>query len=221
MFRGVIFTLLLAFTSRAHADRVELSAVIAHPERFDSREVTVVGLAADNGNGLYVFPTFEAASKGTRHTQGAAYVPYPHEVNYHRHWVEITGVVHAERHGWADENPCEIWMTHFRDLRREGRVLWPEDIGLFLNATSATIMFESEVNGGGSEVKEVKPHQSDDAIIIPSGRLIVYKRPGMKVMFTTKLQYPKRRPEDPSERRFRFAVHENGLEFVGEEGSSR
>lgn len=213
--KRTIVILILTLTSHARGDRIDLSAIIAHPQKFDGREVTVTGLAADNANGLYVFPTFEAASKGARNTESATYVPYPHKEDYNRHWVEVSGVVHAGRHGWAGQNPCEIWMTHFRDLYPEKRALWPEDIGSFLNATSTSIVLETDVAGGAGTATVLNSYQTATVPIIPFGRLVVSH--GAKVMFTAQLRYPKRRPKDPPERRFRFVIHEHRLDFVGKQ----
>ncbi|MGH8094851.1 MAG: hypothetical protein ACREIF_15490 [Chthoniobacterales bacterium] len=216
MSKVIIVALTAALASYAAADHVKLSAIIAHPQEFDGRKVTVIGLAADNGNDLYVFPTFEAASEGRTNTRGAVYVPGPFKRDYNRHWVEVIGVVHASKHGWAGQNPCEIEMIQFRDLRHEKRLLWPEDIGLFFNATSSPVIVDSEIRSGAGSGTLINPHQTGTALIIPSGQLVVYRGADMKVIFTAKLQYPKRRPEHPSERSFRFVVHKHSLELAGE-----
>ena len=214
--------MLLVVGAHLHAAEVDLKTLIANPKQFDGKMVTTTGLVADSGNGVYLFPDFLSAAKGGRDARQAAYIPDTRGLftkDDHRCWFAIQGVVNSRGHGPWGDNPCEIEVTSIRKLRPEKRPLWPDDIGVFLNATSEGVMVDSELPDGGSAIVEIAPSQTQPVQIIPGGEVTISRSAGLSSskakMYTTRLHYPQRKRSEPSERRFRFVVRDHGIDMAG------
>ena len=211
-----IAIILFALSRYAGAAEVDLKAIIADPQRFDGQKVTTRGLAEDAGNGLYLFPDFTTAAKSAFAGQRTAYLRGAFKLEDNRCWFAVTGIVRAHLHGPWGQNRCEIEITNIRKLYREKRLLWPEDFGVFRNATPTTVFVESELSDGGSTGTIISANQTGEVEINFRGVLTVkdwsaseFPKP---IMFRAKVEIPSRKPQEPSERNFHFVIHKDRLE---------
>ena len=108
---------IIAFAALAEsivaAPITDFQKLLAAPALFDGKRVTLIGVASIGGAEFYLYPTAREARKAgaavfiNRNLEG------PRLDKFSNHWLKVTGVVNARRHGPFNFDSCEIWLEHF------------------------------------------------------------------------------------------------------------
>jgi hypothetical protein len=129
----------------SHLFGTELREVLAHPENFENRRITVVGIARVPG---YFYLCQDEKAAADRHPSMALLVrknnfAQPEYRELDRQWVRVTGVMSAQpRRGW--DPGSGVLLTHVELLRNRPppRIKDTTVMGIFRNSTREPLAIE-------------------------------------------------------------------------------
>jgi len=216
---------LLGTAGHLFGDQVALKVLLDHPERYQGRTVSTIGLALESGSGFYLFDNVKSAAAldTTRAVYVGDRVRQPIFTSKESHyWFSVRGTVDARRHGPWGDCPCEIVVESRQALRRESKRFGLKDVGYFRNATRRRIDVQEEGNGSVCILRPGEEGSLDD---LKSGTITISDFSGEPYpkLFETKISLPPRTSsaDEPDERHFRFTVLENRLLMEKKRGLRR
>lgn len=176
----------LALADAILAGNVRFDELVAHPERFNGRRISVVGVAEDGGDRIDVYRDIEARRGIDLAKAFMAYIPpefpnYPgtnmgHYVYANARWVRVTGVVDTRIRGrWGDER---------FGLRLQSLTLLPKPrlmefvciSAIILNTTASDIAIEVRRDDGGTYFGMSADDTAADACISENGTVTAILR---------------------------------------------
>ena len=146
----------------------DLQDVLTHPERYEGRELDVIGIARVPGY-FYLFADIEAAAKTEllnallirqNNFAGEKY----READ--RQWVRVVGVMSSEpRRGWDFGTGVLPNRIQFLRDRPPPRIADGTVLGVFLNATAEPLVIQLLSQSEGGATFFLAPHEADKTII--------------------------------------------------------
>lgn len=117
-----VFVLALAAAAFEAMEKPPLAAdfnqVIHNPRAFHNKLVTVIALADVEGDRFYLYhPPKPGPQEFGREIFVAMSVEGPRYDRFNDQWVEVTGVIDANRHGVAFD-PCVLFVERVRPARQ-------------------------------------------------------------------------------------------------------
>jgi hypothetical protein len=98
---------------------VPLDLVLAHPQKYDRRRVSVSGFARVDGESFVLYRDAASAKRLDKRALSVAQrrgKPLHDQLN--NHWVVATGVIDANAHGlWGF--PCELLLDEAHTVRHQ------------------------------------------------------------------------------------------------------
>src|SRR5882724_8955350 len=158
----------------------ELRDVIAHPEKYDGRQVDLVGIARVPGY-FYLFANVEAAartdlSKALLIRQNSFAGKEYREAD--RQWVRITGVMSSQQYrGWDSGTGVLLKRVQLLRDRPPSRIADRKVLGVFQNATAEPLAIELLSRSEGSETFFLAPREADKTVIW-EGQLVASRLDG-------------------------------------------
>lgn len=156
----------------------DLQRLLANPNAFDGKRVTVAGLADIAGAEFWLYPNVRAAKQGDTAvaiswdlSKGPVYKKFD------RHWVKVTGVVDAKAHGPLGAAPCEIWAERVEALPYPP-LPDPYIYGVFRNDTPSTVDLKFSSPTGYADALNISPGDVTDAHTIAKGTITASTRSG-------------------------------------------
>jgi hypothetical protein len=143
-FQASLISLLIAIEMTA-AFGTELRDVLAHPEKYEQRDVDLVGIARVPGY-FYLFADIESAaktdlSKALLIRQNSFAGKEYREAD--RQWVRVTGLMSSEsRRGWDFGTGVLLDRVEFRRDRPPPPIKDATVLGVFQNATNRSLAIE-------------------------------------------------------------------------------
>jgi hypothetical protein len=228
-----LFAVALGTTSYA----TEFNEVVAHPQAFHNKVVSVIGLAMVEADSFDLFENVSAVSQVD--LSRAIYVRQGSNVGsydrFNNRWVRLTGIVDADHHGplrlvsatgaEIGGRPCEISLEKVELLNRPPEKQWPRDLGQFKNETSGAVRVFLSTGAddyygiftlGPGGVGGTALHPGTVATVTPRGKESVVLVPEGKRIVKDKLLIPPRtrRPDEPTDRIFYYRITEGKIESV-------
>jgi hypothetical protein len=133
-----VIGLAFALANASAASSSDFERLLANPQAFDGKRVTLTGVASIGGAEFYLYPNEDEARKAGTAVFVNRNLEGPRYDKFSDHWLKITGIVNAERHGPFNNDPCEIWLEHFEVLRKAS-VRHRNIYGVFRNDTSSLV----------------------------------------------------------------------------------
>jgi hypothetical protein len=156
---GFLVIVLTAFRADG-ASPSDFQQVLKHPNHFDGRRVTLVGVADIGGSEFFLYPDIRSAKHGD--SEKAIFVEThildknPYE-QFHNHWVKITGIVDMRVRPPLGVGPCSVVFERLEPL-----ALPP------LHDTSVKAVFKNDT-GEMINVKFSAPSGAGYILRFPSG----------------------------------------------------
>lgn len=206
---GFAFTLANAPTAYPS----DFQRLLANPEAFDGKRVTLTGVASIGGATFYLYPNEDEA----RNVGAAVFINRnlegPRYDKFSNHWLKVTGIVNAKRHGPFNNDPCEIWLEHFEVLRKaslEHRNIY----GVFQNDTSSLVNVTIHWRDGYSNFG-VPPGETSTEGITKDGTAVVTTEKG-KLIGKSDLVPPgiSSRYFDSAHRSYYYRITDSKIEIV-------
>jgi len=177
--------LLICLLLAADADLVfgtELRDLLAHPEKYNSRQVDLVGIARVPGY-FYLFADIKAAAKTNLSKALLIRQNNFAEKQYHaadRQWVRVTGVMSSEpRRGWDPGTGVLLKRVQLLRDRPPPRINDATVLGVFQNATAEPLAIDLlPRSDGGRTTFFLAPHEADKTIIEGEGEAVASRLSG-------------------------------------------
>ena len=176
---SVLIALALLTRSTFAAPTTDFQKVLTEPRAFNGKRVTLIGVASISGAEFYLYPGADEARKAGAAVFVDRNLKGPRLDRLSNHWLKVTGIVRAERHGPFNDNPCEVWLERFEVLP-EPPLPSHNIYGIFRNDTSTPVNVRIYRPDGYSDfgvpsrstsTQGIEQHSSA-AVTSPSGKLI-------------------------------------------------
>jgi hypothetical protein len=197
----------------------DFSEVVARPELFNHKVVSIVGLALLNGDAFYLFEDVSAAS--TPDMSRAVYIQHTIHRSfleqYNDRWVRVTGTVKATIHGPYNAFPCEIRLQKVKILNRPPEKLWPRDVGEFKNETEHAVRVRLYDRAESYYASfSIGPGGINSTALRRDTVAVVSSIPDESHILKTKLPIPprSRTKDEPAERILRYRIDDGVIRLV-------
>jgi len=181
----------LGSTTAMFAGSVNFDELVAHPERFNGKKVSSVGIAEDGGDRVCLYRDIDVRRRLDFTRTFVAYVApevpnYPgtnmgHYVYANARWVSVTGIVDTRIHGrWGDER-FGLRLQSLTLLAKPRLMEFVCDSAVILNAARGEIAIEVKRDDGGTYFKTYANDTAVDACISENGTVTAVLRNGKRV----------------------------------------
>jgi hypothetical protein len=138
LFSSLVTIVPIACAAAPASSPSELQSILANPQAYDGKRVTVTGLAEIGGAEFSLYPD----ERSQRTVGKAAFIWLdsngPRYDRFNGYWMKVTGIVEARRHGPFNTDPCEIKLEHF-ELLTKAPLKDTRIYGIFRNDTSTPV----------------------------------------------------------------------------------
>jgi hypothetical protein len=162
------FVCLSIALGRSAAFGTDLRDVLAHPEKYETREVDLIGIARVPGY-FYLFVNIQAAAKTDLSKAVLIRQDNFAGMEYReadRQWVRVTGVMSSKpRRGWDPGNGVLLKRIQLLRDRPAPRIKDWTVLGVFQNATAEPLTIQVSSRSEGGVIFFLGPHEVNKTII--------------------------------------------------------
>ena len=173
------------------AEDVSFDELVGHPERFNGRRISAVGIAEDGGDRIYLYRDVEVRRRVDLARTFVAYIPrdFPnyrgtnmgHFAYANARWVRVTGVIDTRIHGrWGTER-FGLRLERLSLLGRPRLMEFVCDLAVILNATPHEIAIEVVRNDGGTDFTMSAGETASEACISENGTVTAVVGNGKRI----------------------------------------
>ena len=188
---GLTALTLLAGSATVLGADVSFDELVTHPERFNGRKVSTVGIAEDGGDRICLYRDLDTRRRISLAKTFVAYIPatlpnYPrtnmgHYAYANARWVRVTGVVDTRIHGrWGDER-FGLRLQSLTLLPRRRLMEFVCDLAVILNTTPYEIAIEVVGGNEGTYFSMSAGDTASEACIGENGTVTAVLRNGKRV----------------------------------------
>ena len=189
----------------------ELQKILANPQTYDGKRVTVTGVAEIGGAEFSLYPD----QRSQRNAGKAAFIWLdsngPRYDRFNGHWVRVTGIVEPRRHGPFNTDPCEIKLERL-ELLPKAPLKDSSIYGVFRNDTRNPVKVTVYWPDGYSSF-DLPPGETSNEGLEKNSTAVVTTLAG-KVVARSRLTPEKRRYYDSAHRSYYFQIADSKIELV-------
>jgi hypothetical protein len=203
---------------------VRFDELVAHPERFNGRKVSAVGIAEDGGDRIYLYRDVDARRRINLAKTFVAYIAtklpnYPgtnmgHYAYANARWVRVTGIVDTRIHGrWGDER-FGLRLQSLSLLPRPRLMEFVCDVAVILNTTLSEVRIEVKREDGGTYFGIGADDTAYDACISENGTVTAVLLNGRRATSRPLTASQSRRFYNPRRKEYYYRVTERSVTLV-------
>lgn len=203
---------------------VRFDELVTHPERFNGRKVSTVGVAEDGGDRIYLYRDLDTRRRISLAKTFVAYIPaklpnYPgtnmgHYAYANARWVRVTGVVDMRIHGrWGDER-FGLRLQSLTLLPRPRLMEFVCDSAVILNMTLSDVRIEVKREDSGTYFGIGADDTAYDACISENGTVTAILPNGRRVTSRPLIASQLRRYYNPRRKEYCYRVTERSVILI-------